>query len=209
MHKMPKVTVKCGNQSCGNEAAIVHEICGSPLISYPDEKCDYLNYASLEHVASLQLIFLLPSIPNQVMEQLQEDQEIYIDLNGLKSINNSDSFFRQNYSSDFGQLVSSYLCSLLLSWVSTFGIPSKIVPDPNQSDRPKFDSFVITLEGDKIQVAIEVKMYLQSHQYDMLEWYAKKLAKDLMDQDDLVWVHEGDSITLSDVDPFPWSSPAC
>lgn len=204
MSQIPKITVRCGNQNCGNDAAIVDEICGSPFISYPDEKCDYFNRVSPEHVASLRLIFLLPSIPNQVMEQLQEHQEIYIDLNGLKSINDSDAFFRHNYSSDFGELVSSYLCSLLLSWVSTFGIPSELAPDPNQGgESPKLDSFVMTLEGDEIQVAIEIKLYLQSNPHGMLAWYTKTLAENLMNQDNLVWVHDGNRITLSDVDPFP------
>jgi hypothetical protein len=43
-------------------------------------------------------------------------------------------------------------------------------------------------------------MYLKSHQNDMLEWYPKSLAESLMDEDDLMWVHEGHRITLSDVE---------
>ena len=111
-------TVPCGNKFCNNDAARVDAICGS-LISPPDEKCDYINYASPKSVASLRLLFSLPNVPENVMEQLQEDEEIYIDLSGLKSIKDSDVFFQQNYSSDFGEIVSKYLSSLLLSWGST------------------------------------------------------------------------------------------
>jgi hypothetical protein len=192
-------TVSCGNNFCNNDAARVDSICGS-LISPPDEKCDFINYASPKSVASLRLLFSLPNVPEKVMEQLQEDEEIYIDLSGLKSIKDSDAFFQQNYSSDFGEIVSKYLSSLLLSWGSTFGASSNLVPDSSQSEAPKLQSFVVTLEGEEIQVAIEVEMYLQSHQHDMLEWYAKTLAESLIDEEDLVWVHEGTQIVLTDIE---------
>jgi hypothetical protein len=192
-------TVSCGNNFCNNDAARVDSICGS-LISPPDEKCDFINYASPKSVASLRLLFSLPNVPEKVMEQLQEDEEIYIDLSGLKSIKDSDAFFQQNYSSDFGEVVSKYLSSLLLSWGSTFGSSSDLVPDSSQSEAPKLQSFVVTLEGEEIQVAIEVEMYLQSHQHDMLEWYAKTLAESLIDEEDLVWAHEGTQIVLTDIE---------
>lgn len=199
MPKISETTVPCGNRYCDNEAARVDAICGN-LISSPDEKCDYLNYASPKSVASLGLKFLLPSVSDEVLEQLQEDEEIYLNLNGLNSINDSDAFFKHNYSEEFGEFISSYLSSLLLSWGLTFGIQSELIPDPNESEGPKFDSLVITLEEDEIQVALEIQMFLQSHQHDMLEWYAKTLAESLMDEDDLVWIHEGRRMTLVDVE---------
>ena len=88
-------TIPCGNKYCDNDAARVDAVCGS-LISPPEEKCDYVNYASPKSVASLRLLFSLPNVPEKVMEQLQEDEEIYIDLIGLKSIKDLDAFFQQN-----------------------------------------------------------------------------------------------------------------
>jgi hypothetical protein len=192
-------TVSCGNNFCNNDAARVDSICGS-LISPPDEKCDFINYASPKSVASLRLLFSLPNVPEKVMEQLQEDEEIYIDLSGLKSIKDSDAFFQHNYSAEVGEFLNSYLSSLLMSWGLTFGIPSELIPDPNQSEGPKFDSLVITLEEDEIQVALDIQMYLQSHQDDMLHWYPNHLKNTLMDDEDFVWVHEGNQITLNNVE---------
>jgi hypothetical protein len=199
MPKVSETTVRCGNKYCENESAKVDAICGN-LISSPDEKCDYVNYSASKSVTTLRLIFLLPSVSDDVLEQLQEDGEIYIDLNGLKSITDSDAFFQHVYSEDFGESVSRDLSSLLQSWGSTFGIPSDLIPDPNQSEGPKFDSLVMTLEGDAIQVALEIQMFMQSHQHDMLEWYPKTLAESLMDEEDLVWIHEGAQITLTDIE---------
>ena len=192
-------TVPCGNKYCDNDAARVDTICGN-LISPPEEKCDYINYATPKSVAFLRLIFSLATVPGKVMELLQEDEEIYMDLSGLKSIKDADAFFQKNYSSDFGDIVSNYLSSLLLSWGSTFGAFSELVPESSQSEGPRFQSFVVTLEGDEIQVAIEIEMYLQSHQHDMLEWYAKTLAESLIDEEDLAWVHEGKQIALADIE---------
>jgi hypothetical protein len=199
MPKVSETTVPCGNKYCDNDAARVDAICGNLILS-PDDKCDYVNYAASKRVASLCLIFLLPSVSDEVLEQLQEDEEIYINLNGLNSINDSDAFFQHHYSEEFGESVSRYLSSLLQSWGLTFGIQSELIPDPNQSEGPKFDSLVITFEGDEIQVALEIQMYLQSHQHDMLEWYAKTLAESLMDEEDFIWVHEGTQITLDNVE---------
>jgi hypothetical protein len=192
-------TVPCGNRYCDNPAARVDAICGN-LISSPDEKCDYINYASPKNVASLGLTFLLPSVSDELLELLQVDEEIYINLYGLNSINDSDAFFQQNYSEEFGEFISSYLSSLLLSWGLTFGIQSELVPDPNQSEGPKFDSMVITLEKDEIRVALEIQIFLQSHQHDMLEWYPESLAETLMDEEDLIWSHEGTQINLVNVE---------
>jgi hypothetical protein len=58
----------------------------------------------------------------------------------------------------------------------------------------------MTLEGDAIQVALEIQMFMQSHQHDMLGWYPKTLAESLMDEEDLVWIHEGAQITLTDIE---------
>ena len=135
-----------------------------------------------------------------MLEQLQEDEEIYIDLNGLKSITDSDAFFQHVYSEDFGESVSRDLSSLLQSWGLTFGIPSDLIPNPNQSEGPKFDSLVMTLEGDAIQVALEIQMFMQSHQHDMLAWYPESLAETLVDEEDLMWIHEGIQITLDNVE---------
>jgi hypothetical protein len=192
-------TIRCGNRYCTNEAAVVDKVCGN-LISSPEDKCDYVNYSKAKSVASVRLLFQLPSVSDEVMEQLQEDEEIYIDLNGLKSVTDSDAFFKHTYSEDLGESVSKDLSSLLQSWGLTFGIPSDLTPDPNQSEGPKFDSFVLTLEEGTIQVALEIQMFMQSHQYDMLEWYGKTLAESLMDEEDLIWNHEGSQISLLNVE---------
>jgi hypothetical protein len=34
----------------------------------------------------------------------------------------------------------------------------------------------------------------------MLEWYAKTLAESLIDEEDLVWDHEGTRIVLTDIE---------
>jgi hypothetical protein len=191
--------IPCGNKYCSNNFAVAGEICGN-VISSPEDKCDYVNYATSKSVAHLRLVFQLPGVSDEVMEQLQEDEEIYIDLNGLKSVTDSDAFFKHAYSEDLGESVSKDLSSLLQSWGSTFGTQSELIPDPNQDEGPKFDSLVLTLEDDEIQVAIEIQMYLKSYQYDMLGWYAKTLAESLMDEDDLVWMHEGTQISLLNVE---------
>jgi hypothetical protein len=59
---------------------------------------------------------------------------------------------------------------------------------------------VITLEEDEIQVVLDIQMYLQSHQDDMLHWYPNHLKNTLMDEEDFVWVHEGIPITLNNVE---------
>lgn len=203
MARDSETTVRCGNEDCDNKSARADAICENPIWSSEDgewRECDYVNYAASKSVYSLRLKFLLPSVSDEVLEQLQEDQEIYIDLNGLNSINDSDAFFQHNYSAEFGEFVNSYLSSLLMSWGLTFGIPSELIPDPNQSEGPKFDSLVITLEEDEIQVALEMQMYLQSHQDDMLQWYPNYLKNILMDEEDFVWVHEGIPITLNNVE---------
>jgi len=194
-----ETTVRCGNKYCENESARVDSICGNVILS-SDEKCDYVNYAASKSVASLRLIFQLPSVSDEVLEQLQEDDEIYINLNGLNSIDDSDAFFQHVYSEEYGESVSRFLSNLLQSWGLTFGIQSELIPDPNQSEGPKFDSLVITFEGDEIQVALEIQVYLQSHQHDMLEWYAQTLAESLMGEEDLIWSHEGTQITLVNVE---------
>jgi hypothetical protein len=191
--------IPCGNKYCSNKVAVAGEICGN-VISSPEDTCDYVNHSKAKSVASVRLLFQLPSVSDEVMEQLQEDEEIYIDLNGLKSVSDSDAFFKHAYSEDLGESVSKDLSSLLQSWGSTFGTQSELIPDPNQDEGPKFDSLVLTLEDDEIQVALEIQMYLKSYQYDMLGWYAKTLAESLMDEDDLVWMHEGTQITLSEVE---------
>jgi TPR repeat protein len=203
MARDSETTVRCGNEDCDNKSARADAICENPIWSSEDgewRECDYVNYVASKSVYSLRLKFLLPSVSDEVLEQLQEDQEIYIDLNGLNSINDSDAFFQHNYSAEFGEFVNSYLSSLLMSWGLTFGIPSELIPDPNQSEGPKFDSLVITLEEDEIQVALEIQMYLQSHQDDMLHWYPNHLKNTLMDDEDFVWVHEGNQITLNNVE---------
>jgi tetratricopeptide (TPR) repeat protein len=203
MARDSETTVRCGNEDCDNKSARADAICENPIWSSEDgewRECDYVNYAASKSVYSLRLKFLLPSVSDEVLEQLQEDQEIYIDLNGLNSINDSDAFFQHNYSAEFGEFVNSYLSSLLMSWGLTFGIPSELIPDPNQSEGPKFDSLVITLEEDEIQVALEIQMYLQSHQDEMLQWYPNHLKNILMDEEDFVWVHEGIPITLNNVE---------
>ena len=83
MPKTSEITVPCGNRYCDNPAASIDAICGN-LISSPDEKCDYLNYASPKSVASLGLTFLLPSVSDEMLKQLQEDEERYINLNGCR-----------------------------------------------------------------------------------------------------------------------------
>jgi hypothetical protein len=58
----------------------------------------------------------------------------------------------------------------------------------------------LTLDGGTIQVALEIQMYLKSYQYDVLEWSAKTLAESLMDEEDLIWIHEGSQISILNVE---------
>jgi hypothetical protein len=193
------ITVRCGNEYCANAVAIVGEICGS-VISSPEEKCDYLNYSEPRCVSILRLIFILPQVPESVNEILVEDEEIYIDLSGLKTIKDSKTFFQQNLSPEYGEFVCQYFANLLLSWGNSFGITSNLNPDPSDSEPAKFGWLGITLEGDEVRMGIEIQLYMRSYQYDMLAWHSKTLAEDLMNKDDLVWMHDGSQITLSDVE---------
>lgn len=193
-------TVACGNKYCDNPAAKVDQVCGNPF-SESDPDCDYLNYEAPKSVCSLNLIYLLPHLPDELEHQLLEFEEINVDLNGLRSTKDATKFLRQSPEvDDYGNPMIDYLASLLISWGTTFGIASELNPDSNDNEGPKFACIELTPQGDEIQVAISVDMYLQSHQYDMLEWYANTLAESLMDEEDLVWVHEGHRITLSDVE---------
>jgi hypothetical protein len=199
VYDLGMITVRCGNKYCANEVARVGEICGN-VISSPEDKCDHVNYSIPKCVSILRLIFNLPQVPDVVKEQLLANEEICIDLADLKTVHDSETFFQQNLSSEYEEFVCRYLANLLLSWGNSFGTTSSLNPDPSDSEPTKFGEFDMTLEGDVIKVGIEIELYMRSYQHDMLAWYSKTLAEDLMNKDDLVWMHDGSQITLSDVE---------
>ncbi len=194
------ITLKCGNKYCSNQVAIVGEICGN-VISSPEDKCDYVNYSSPKSLYLLTLIYALPSVPDKLNQQVLDDEEINVDLTGLVSINDAEMFLSQSpEKDDYGNHMIDYLTSLLVSWGTTFGIPSELNPDPFDDEGPKFACIELTSEGEKIHVAITLEFFSKSHQIDMLEWYPKSLADSLMDEDDLIWAHEGHQIALQGVE---------
>lgn len=194
------ITLKCGNKYCSNQVAIVGEICGN-VISSPEDKCDYVNYSSPKSLYCLKLNYVLPNFPDELKQQVLDDEEINVDLTGLVSIKDAEMFLNQSPEiDDYGNHMIDYLASLLVSWGMTFGIPSELNPDPFDDEGPKFACIELTSEEDEIRVAITLEIYSKSHQIDMLEWYPESLADSLMDEEDLMWVHEGRQITLSDVE---------
>jgi hypothetical protein len=200
MPKTSEITVPCGNRYCDNKAAKVDQVCGN-IISETDPNCDYLNYEAPRSVYSISLSYLLPRVPDELKQDITEFEEIDVDLQGLKSIKDAVTFLRQSpEADDYGSQLSDYLASLLISWGSTFGIASELNPDSSESEGPKFVCIELAPQGDEIQAVISVGMHLKSHQSDMLEWYPESLAETLMDEEDLIWIHEGTQITLLNVE---------
>jgi hypothetical protein len=191
--------VACGNRYCENKVAPVDEVCGK-FISSADEKCDYLNYSIAKPMYSLVLEFEWSAPPEDLKAEMIEQEEVIVDLSDIDSERDLTEYVLDSCGSEYGDIVEEYVSSMLVSWRSTFGIQSQLNPNLNLDEGPRFGSFELTLDGDDLHVAIEITMYLKSHQNDMLEWYPKSLAESLMDEDDLMWVHEGHRITLSDVE---------
>lgn len=191
--------VECGNGNCDNKAAPVDEVCGN-FISISDEKCDYFNYSIAKPMYSLVLEYEWSAPPEDLKVEVIELEEIIVDLSDIDSERDLTEYVLDTCGSEYGDLVDGYVSSMLVSWRSTFGIQSELNPNLNLIEGPRFGSFELTLDDDVLQVAIVITMYLKSHQHDMLEWYPKSLAESLMDEDDLVWVHEGHRITLSAVE---------
>jgi len=186
-------TVRCGNEYCDNETAKVDAICGK-FISSADENCDYLNYAASKPIYSLALEFVWPA-PKDLKAEMIELEEVSVDL--------SEFNFEKDlteYGSEYGDLVDGYMRSLLVSWRKSFGIQSELNPDFNRDEGPRFGPFELTLDGDDLHISIVITMHLKSHQHDMLEWYPESLAETLMDEEDLIWIHEGTQITLNNVE---------
>jgi hypothetical protein len=192
-------TVACGNPYCDNKVAPANEVCRN-FISTADEKCDYLNYSIAKPMYSLVLEYEWSAPPEDLKVEVIELEEVIVDLSDIDSERDLTEYVLDTCGSDYGDLVDGYVSSMLLSWRSTFGIQSELNPNLNLNEGPRFGSFELTLDDDVLQVAIVITMYLKSHQHDMLEWYPKSLAESLMDEDDLVWVHEGHRITLSAVE---------
>jgi len=192
--------IHCGNKYCSNQVAIVGEVCGN-VISSPEDKCDYVNYSSPKSLFLLKLIYVLSNVPDNLKQQVLDDEEINVDLTGMLSIKDAEMFLSQSPEiDDYRNHMIDYLASLLVSWGTTFGIPSELNPDPFDDEGPKFACIELTSEEDEIHVAITLEMYSKSHQIDMLEWYPESLAESLMDEEDLIWVHEGNQIALQGVE---------
>jgi hypothetical protein len=192
-------TVPCGNKYCDNQEAKVDGVCGK-FVTATDENCDYINYVSPKCLYSLDLVFLSRHVPDKLKEQILEFEEIIVDLRGLKSIKDATAFLLEApETEEYGESMSNFIATLLMSWGTTFGPPSDLNPDPNEIDGPKFSSIELTLQGDELRLALVIEMHLSSHQFDMLEWYPDSLAESLMDEEDFVWTHEGHRIVLNEV----------
>ena len=190
--------VKCGNRYCDNKSAKVDEICGK-FISSTDENCDYLNYSVTRPVYSLTLEFVW-SAPEDLKAEMLQFEEVIVDLSEFDSENDLTEYVLDSCGSEYGDLVDGYVSSLLVSWRKTFGIQSELNPNFNVDEGPRFGSLALTLDGDNLHISIVIIMFLKSHQIDMLEWYPESLAETLMDEEDLIWSHEGTNITLVSVE---------
>lgn len=188
----------CGNKYCDNKSAKVDEICGK-FISSTDENCDYLNYSVARPVYSLALEFLW-SAPEDLKAEMIDLEEVIVDLSEFDSERDLTEYVLDSCGSEYGDLVDGYVSSLLISWRNTFGIQSELNPNFNLDEGPRFGSFELTLEGDKLHISVVIVIYLKSHQNDMLEWYPESFAETLMDEEDLIWSHEGTHINLVNVE---------
>ena len=188
----------CGNKSCDNKSASVDVICGK-LISSTDEKCDYMNYSVAKHIYSLALEFVW-SAPEDLKAEMIELEEVSVDLSEFNSERDLTEYVLDTCGSEYGDLVDGYVSALLVSWRKTFGIQSELNPNFSLDEGPRFGSFELTLDGDDLHISIVIAMYLKSHQHDMLEWYPESLAETLVDEEDLMWIHEGIQITLDNVE---------
>lgn len=191
-------SVNCGNKSCDNKSASVDVICGK-LISSTDEKCDYMNYSVAKHIYSLALEFVW-SAPEDLKAEMIELEEVSVDLSEFNSERDLTEYVLDTCGSEYGDLVDGYVSALLVSWRKTFGIQSELNPNFSLDEGPRFGSFELTLDGDDLHISIVIAMYLKSHQHDMLEWYPESLAETLVDEEDLMWIHEGIQITLDNVE---------
>ena len=190
--------VNCGNKSCDNKSASVDVICGK-LISSTDEKCDYMNYSVAKHIYSLALEFVW-SAPEDLKAEMIELEEVSVDLSEFNSEKDLTEYVLDTCGSEYGDLVDGYVSALLVSWRKTFGIQSELNPNFSMDEGPRFGSLELTLDGDDLHISIVIAMYLKSHQHDMLEWYPESLAETLVDEEDLMWIHEGIQITLDNVE---------
>ena len=191
-------SVNCGNKSCDNKSASVDVICGK-LNSSTDEKCDYMNYSVAKHIYSLALEFVW-SAPEDLKTEMIELEEVSVDLSEFNSERDLTEYVLDTCGSEYGDLVDGYVSALLVSWRKTFGIQSELNPNFSLDEGPRFGSFELTLDGDDLHISIVIAMYLKSHQHDMLEWYPESLAETLVDEEDLMWIHEGIQITLDNVE---------
>ena len=191
-------SVNCGNKSCDNKSASVDVICGK-LNSSTDEKCDYMNYSVAKHIYSLALEFVW-SAPEDLKTEMIELEEVSVDLSEFNSERDLTEYVLDTCGSEYGDLVDGYVSALLVSWRKTFGIQSELNPSFSSDEGPRFGSFELTLDGDDLHISIVIAMYLKSHQHDMLEWYPESLAETLVDEEDLMWIHEGIQITLDNVE---------
>lgn len=188
----------CGNKYCDNKSAKVDEICGK-FISSTDENCDYINYLVARPAYSLALEFVW-SAPEDLKAEMIELEEVIVDLSEFDSERDLTEYVLDTCGSEYGDLVEGYVSSLLISWRKTFGVQSELNPNFNVDEGPRFGSFELTLDGDDLHISIVIIMKLKSHQNDMLEWYPESLAETLMDEEDLIWSHEGTQITLVNVE---------
>ena len=191
-------SVNCGNKSCDNKFASVDVICGK-LNSSTDEKCDYMNYSVAKHIYSLALEFVW-SAPEDLKTEMIELEEVSVDLSEFNSEKDLTEYVLDTCGSEYGDLVDGYVSALLVSWRKTFGIQSELNPNFSMDEGPRFGSLELTLDGDDLHISIVIAMYLKSHQHDMLEWYPESLAETLVDEEDLMWIHEGIQITLDNVE---------
>lgn len=199
MPKVSETTVPCGNRYCNNKTARVDAICGK-FISSTEDNCEYLNYSTSKPIYSLILEFSTSDLPEDFMSEMKVLEEVVVDLTELGAKTELSEFVMKSCVSEYGESMSAHLVALLASWRNTFGVAFDLNPDPQFEEGPRFVSFELTLDGNDLQIAIVIAMYLKSHQFDMLEWYPESLAQTLVDEEDLMWIHEGVQITLNNVE---------
>jgi hypothetical protein len=202
MVKIPDTSVPCGNEYCDNQNAIVDERCGN-LIPTFKQNCDHINYSVSKKIYSLVLEFVYSSTPDEIKAKIIEEGEVIFDFANLNSTNQLSEYLF-GYRPDYGELICGFVNSLLVSFCNTFGSQSRLNPDSQVQVGPRWGSFYMALDGDALEINIQLDMHSKSHQHDFLDWGPKAIAEGLLNEEGLNWIHEGAEISLINVKIDDW-----